>query len=302
MKTVFLSVIRKKRFYVLALLAALLAWVWSMMDMRLSAEAFQDALADNPYGYQADVCLMESDGRKLCYTEIGNDSLPLIVFIHGAPSSSAFWKDMLKDSLLLSKAKLLAVDRPGYGYSGYGKPETSVRKQASLIARLIQEKSALHSAIVLHGSSYGGTVAARIAMDFPHLVDGLLLQSASVAPGKEKTYQFTHITENTWLRWLLPGSIHVANQEKLTHKMELDSMARLWNRIKAAVVVLHGKSDGLIYPENAFFAQERLTNASFLDVAVLEGRKHDLLWTKRDLLIQSLVKLLQLGEKQGAAR
>ncbi|HMQ48775.1 MAG TPA: alpha/beta hydrolase [Saprospiraceae bacterium] len=302
MKTILFKAIRKKRYYALLLALGFLAWVWSFMDMRLSAEAFQEALADNPYGYQADVCAIEGDGRTLCYTEIGNDSLPLIVFIHGAPSSSSFWKDMLKDSLLLSKAKLLAVDRPGYGYSGYGKPETSVRKQASLIARLIQEKSALHSAIILHGSSYGGTVAARIAMDFPHLVDGLLLQSASVAPGKEKTYQFTYITENTWLRWLLPGSIHVANQEKLTHQIELDSMANLWNRIKAAVVVLHGKSDGLIYPENAFFAQERLTNASFLDVKVLENRKHDLLWTRRDLLIKSLEQLLHLGEKQALNR
>ncbi|MEQ8706817.1 MAG: alpha/beta hydrolase [Phaeodactylibacter sp.] len=272
------------------------------MEMRISTPTYERILADNPLGLNAEFGTLITEDRELRYLEIGRDSMPLIVFIHGAPSSSSFWRTFLRDSSLLGKAKLMAVDRPGYGYSGYGSPEISVKKQAALIAEVIRQKRGQHPSVILHGSSYGGTVAARIAMDFPDLVDGLLLQSASLMPGKEKTFLFTHITKHWPFQWLLPGSIHVANMEKLSHKMQLDSMAGLWGRIKSAAIVLHGDSDNLIYPENAIFAKERLVNASFLELKLLDGRKHDLLWTKRQLLEQSLEKLLQIttGHYTGA--
>lgn len=287
--------LRKKRLYFSVAAFLFFVYAYDFMEMRASSETFGRVLSDNAFGYEAHFDYYEAEGRKLRYLEIGSDSLPLVVFIHGAPSSSSFWKGLLRDSSLLSRAKLLAVDRPGYGYSGYGDPEVSVRKQAELIANIIREKRGRHPSVILHGSSYGGTVAARIAMDFPALADGLLLQSASVAPGEEKTYLFSHITENWLLRWLLPGSIHVANAEKLSHKVQLDSMANLWNRIRSSVIVLHGKADSLIYPSNALFAKERLNNASYLEVQMLEGRKHDLLWTKRELLLMSLNKLIELA-------
>lgn len=285
---------KKKRIYFSVAALLFFLYAYDFMEMRISSETFQHILSENPFGYQATFDYYEADGRKVRYLEIGNDSLPLIVFIHGAPSSSSFWKGFLRDSSLLAQAKLLAVDRPGYGYSGYGQPEESVKKQAELIAGIIREKRGHHPAVILHGSSYGGTVAARIAMDFPKLVDGLLLQSASVAPGEEKTYDFSYITEHFLLRWMLPGSIHVANREKLSHKIQLDSMANLWGRIRAAAIVLHGDADGLIYPRNAFYARERLTNAAYLEMQMLPGNKHDLLWSQRSLLETSLEKLLKL--------
>jgi pimeloyl-ACP methyl ester carboxylesterase len=288
------KLIQKKRTYFSLAFILLMFYAYDFMELRVSTPTFQRMLMDNPFQYEASFDYVEEDGRKLRYLEIGQDSLPLIMFIHGAPSSSSFWKSMLRDSSLLSQAKLMAVDRPGYGYSGYGQPETSVKRQAAIIAKVLRQKRKQHKSIILHGSSYGGTVAARLAMDFPDLVDGLLLQSASVMPGREKTYSFSHITETWFLRWMLPGSIHVANAEKLSHKMQLDSMSGLWDRIKSAAIILHGDSDGLIYPENAHYAYERMKNAAFLEIKMLRGRKHDLLWTKRQLLEQSLIKLLDV--------
>ena len=288
------KMLRKKRTYFSLAFLLFLIYSYDFMELRMSNGAMERLLSENPFGYEATVGFYETPERKVRYLEVGNDSLPLIVFIHGAPSSSSFWKTFLQDSSLLSKAKLMAVDRPGYGYSGYGKVETSVKKQANYIASILEQKRAQHTSIVVHGSSYGGTVAARLAMDHPELVDGLLLQSASVMPGREKTYQFSHITEHWLLRWALPGSIHVANLEKLSHKMELDAMSNLWNRIRSASIILHGDADPLIYPENATYANERLKNASFSELIMVPGRKHDLLWTKRELLVNSLEKLLDI--------
>jgi pimeloyl-ACP methyl ester carboxylesterase len=290
--------LRKKRTYLSFALFGFLIYSYDFLELRLTDDTFIERLNDNPYGYTAEIHRTEVDGHPMRYIEIGDDNLPLIVFIHGAPSSSSFWETMLEDSILLKNAKLLAVDRPGYGYSNFGRPDTSIQHQAALIAAVIKTKRAQHDQIILHGSSYGGTVSARLAMDYPELVDGVLFQSASLAPGEEKTYLFTHLTASWPLNWLIPRTLHVANHEKLSHRSQLQKMVPLWNRIKSACMILHGTDDQLIYPVNAWFAKERLVNASFLEFKMLEGRKHDLLWNKRDLLIQSLLKLIKVTKNK----
>jgi len=292
------KIMSKKRFYLFLLLIGIFIFTFDFLKMRMSNEALFQHLKSNPFGYEAKINYHIEDNAQIRYVEIGSDSLPLVVFVHGAPSSSAFWRDFLVDSTLLSNAKLLAVDRPGYGYSNFGRPETSVQRQAELISKVIRSKRKQHQQIIVHGSSYGGTLCARLAMDYPELVDGMLLQSASVAPGKEKTYSISYWTSHWTLSWAVPGALHVANNEKLSHERELNHMQPLWDNIKSATIVLHGLADSLIYPENALFAKEKLVNASFLDVQMLKDRGHDLLWTQPNLLKISILRLIDITKQK----
>lgn len=286
------NLFRRKRFYLPIVLIVFLMYAYNFLSMRLSDQSLRNTVQKNPFHLKANINYYHTKDRRVRYIEVGQDSLPLIVFIHGAPSSSRFWDGMLTDSLLLCNAKMLAVDRPGYGYSGYGNPEISVQKQAKIIADIIRQKRATASKIILHGSSYGGTVAARIAMDYPDLIDGLLLQSASVAPGEEKTYEISYYTTQWATEWIVPGALKVANHEKLSHQSQLEKMRSLWQRIKVPTIVLHGALDKLIYPKNAEYARQMLTNARSVDMIMVKKSAHDLLWTRRDLLIASLLKLL----------
>jgi pimeloyl-ACP methyl ester carboxylesterase len=188
---------------------------------------------------------------------------------------------------------MLAIDRPGYGYSGLGCPDTNVAHQASLIARVLQKFRATRRKIILHGSSYGGTVAARIAMDYPELIDGLLLQSASMAPGAEKIFWLSYPTSHWSLRWLIPATFRVANAEKLSHRSQLEAMAPRWERIAVPTIILHGSEDGLIYPENAYYACDRLSCVPSLEMYMAPGRGHDLLWTTPQIIRAALLRLLQ---------
>lgn len=294
------NILWRKRFYFLLTLSALLFSIYHFSTLRYGDEGLISQLNDNPFGYEAEVSYYQYGDRPMRYVEIGDDSKPLIVFVHGAPSSSAFWEDLMVDSSLLHNAKLLAVDRPGYGFSGFGRPEISVRRQAEAIAPILREKRAEHDRIIVHGSSYGGTVSARLAMDYPELVDGVLLQSASVAPEKEKTYWISYPTSHWAFKWLVPGAFRVANAEKLAHADQLRAMAKLWHRVRGAVIIAHGTADGLIYPDNACYAESQLTNASFLETNMFKGRGHDLLWTKTDFLKRSLLKLLHVTRKDTA--
>ncbi len=284
--------LRKKRFYALTILFGFLVFSYNFLELRMNDKSLEEELSQNAFNYQAEVNYLQFKDRKIRFVEVGSDELPLIVFIHGAPSSSSFWLSYMKDSVLLSNAKLLAVDRPGYGYSGFGSPETSIAKQAEYIAPIIRAKRTIHKKIIIHGSSYGGTLTARLAMDYPELMDGVVFQSASLAPGKETTYWITHPTSAWPLKWIIPTTFRIANEEKLSHKSELIKMEPLWDKISAYVTILHGKSDGLIFPENALFAQEHLKNALGLKLKLVEDAGHDLAWTQRDLIINSLLEIL----------
>jgi pimeloyl-ACP methyl ester carboxylesterase len=208
---------------------------------------------------------------------------------------------MLRDSTLRKRANLLAIDRPGYGGSGLGVPMINVKDQAANVAAIIQQLRIGDQPVVLHGSSYGGTVSARIAMDFPELIDGLLLQSASTAPLEEFTYWISHPTSHWSLRWLLPRAIQTANAEKLSHREQLEDMKSNWENIDASTVILHGTDDWLIYPPNAYYSCDQLVNANKVVHHMVEGKQHDLLWTAPNLLKQYLVELLSdvIRERNG---
>lgn len=237
---------------------------------------------------------LEGKDRKLRYLQVGNDSTkPLLTFIHGSPSSSAFWVKMMQDSTLRARANLLAIDRPGYGGSGLGIPMISVKKQAEYVAAVIRERQMGDGQpVLLHGSSYGGTVSARIAMDYPELIDGLLLQSASMAPKEEYTYWITHPTSRWPLSQLIPPALRTANNEKLNHQEQLEDMADRWENIDAHTVVIHGTDDWLIYPPNAYFACDQLENAQSLVHHMVDGGEHDLIYRTPKLLKRYLNRLL----------
>ena len=84
------------------------------------------------------------------------DSLPLVVMVHGSPGASDAFLDYLVDTALTRKARLVAYDRPGFGYTaGFGKPEPSLEAQADAV-QTIADQLAPGQKIILVGHSLGG--------------------------------------------------------------------------------------------------------------------------------------------------
>ena len=285
-------VYRKKRFFTILLLIVGLAWFRDFLEFKAGDHVLLDSINRNAFGYSLKIDHLNADNRSIRYAEIGNDSLPLLFFIHGAPSSIGFWKDLMRDSSLLSRAQLAAVDRPGYGSSGLGYPVTSLQAQASMIRQVLEKYRKLHRKIILVGSSYGGTLAARMAMDFPDLVDGVVFISASLAPGRETTYDITYWTDHPALNWIIPRSLHSANREKLSHRLELQKMETLWPRIQQNIILLQGKRDGLIFPVNASYAFQHLVNAASVEIRWGNGLGHNYIWKGRQQVKKALFDML----------
>ena len=106
--------------------------------------------------------------------------LPPIVFLHGA-STSLFDPMFSFRDRLQGRAKLLFVDRPGHGGSDAGGDENILPDgQADAIARLMKARGIPKAIIVSH--SFGGAIAAALAVRHPEMVSGLVFLSPAVYP------------------------------------------------------------------------------------------------------------------------
>lgn len=106
--------------------------------------------------------------------------LPPILFIHGA--SASLYDPMFSFlEKLRGRAKLLFVDRPGHGNSDIGgKANILPDGQADAIAQLMKKRGVPRAIIV--GHSFGGAIAASLAVRHPEMVAGLVFLSPAVYP------------------------------------------------------------------------------------------------------------------------
>ena len=219
---------------------------------------------------------------------------PVILFVHGAPSSLSFFSEFFKDTMLLNRAQLVAVDRPGYGFSDYGRVETSIIRQANFLQPLIDRyRKAPYLMIV--GSSYGGSVSARLAMNNPGRVNHVVFVSSALGPGLERTYPISYLADSPLVHWSVPPLLRLANDEKLAHRKALEAILPDWPKIKANITMLHGQRDDLVYPTNVSFAQAHLVNARVKQFLLPENR-HDIVFNKREYMTQIILDILNRRE------
>ena len=235
----------------------------------------------------------ESEARTIRFMETtvpGDSALPVVLFVHGAPSSLSFFNAFFKDTTLLNRARLVAVDRPGYGYSDFGWVETSIVRQAMFLQPLIDRYKKAPFLMVV-GSSYGGSVSARLAMNNPGRVDHVVFVSSALGPGLERTYPISYLADSRLIRWVVPTLLRLANDEKLAHRQALEALLPDWPKIRANITMLHGQQDDLVYPTNVTFARKQLVNARVKQF-LLPDNRHDIVFNKREYMTGILLNIL----------
>jgi pimeloyl-ACP methyl ester carboxylesterase len=247
---------------------------------------------------QPNIGYYEARGRKVRYVGVGDSPEATVLFIHGAPSSMSYWKGYLSDSVLLSRATLYAVDRPGYGYSGLADPLPDLAAQAGIIKLILDSLHKAHHPVIVVGVSYGAPIACRLTMDYPELVDGLIVMAPPLGPGREEYFWFTHPVESPLVHWVVPRMLQSANREKVHHKEELTKMLPLWGRIHVPVIYMQGQEDGLVDTSNASFAREHLTNVPSLDIRMIPGRGHLIAFAEKDRVEKAILEMLDICERR----
>lgn len=273
----------------IACFAVLMVVLHACMTFRMSEKEISRHFKDKNVDVRQDA--FKVGNRTQHFVTTGKEDRSTVVFIHGSPGSLSAFIDFLSDSVLLSRGYLVSIDRPGFGYSNFGNAEPSLKEQARLLSPLLELRKE-HRPLILVGHSLGGPLIARLAMDYPDLVDGLIIVAGSVDPELEPNERWFRVPLATpFLSWLLPLSFKASNDEILEAKKELEFMLPLWKNIKCPVIVLQGMKDKLVPPGNADFAERMLINA---DVKVVrkEEVNHFIPWTHPEMIKQAVIELL----------
>jgi pimeloyl-ACP methyl ester carboxylesterase len=150
---------------------------------------------------------LDLSGARLYYYAAGTRGAGVpVVFLHGFPTSSHLWNDVVP--LMPSGHRLVLPDLLGYGRSDRpGNRRVDVRGHAERIIELFDELRIARACVVGHG--LGGGVAQSIAIRYPHRVSHLCLID-SVAFDRWPTLEARIARAALPIARLLPSAVFMA--------------------------------------------------------------------------------------------
>lgn len=217
------------------------------------------------------------------------DAETTIIFIHGAPGASDSFYSYLADLSLIDKAQLISLDRPGYGYSSYGKPTVSITDQAEAVMSII--KSIQSKKIILVSHSYGCAVAGVLAAQRPDLIQANVMLCPVIDPAAEKIFFFSSWPSLPMIKNLFSGAIQVSSFEKMSHAAELEDIEYLWSKTEVPTMLYHGEKDWIAPIENAYYLDDKI-DSTFLTVDVDKEASHFIVWEQHDKVVQKILEFL----------
>ena len=120
---------------------------------------------------------VDISGLKMFYREAGAPDAPVILLLHGFPSSSRMFTTLFP--LLSSRYRLIAPDFPGFGHSDAPSPQEfsyTFDRLAEYVVGLVDHLGI--SRYTLYLQDYGGPIGFRMAAANPTKVAALVIQNA----------------------------------------------------------------------------------------------------------------------------
>lgn len=121
------------------------------------------------------------NGLNIFYREAGPKDAPTILLLHGFPTSSFMFRNLIED--LKGKYHLIAPDYPGFGYSSFPKVDEFDYTFDNL--SVVIEKFVGVAGIKkfsLYIQDYGSPVGLRMVTRRPELLECLIVQNANAYP------------------------------------------------------------------------------------------------------------------------
>ncbi|MDN3588666.1 alpha/beta hydrolase [Pedobacter aquatilis] len=119
------------------------------------------------------------EDTEILYREAGDPGKPVILLLHGFPSSSHMYRNLI--TKLGSEYHLIAPDYPGFGMSSSPSPETfsyTFDHLSEIMEKFIDNLKL--TSLTFYLQDYGGPIGFRIAKRRPELVKGLIIQNANM--------------------------------------------------------------------------------------------------------------------------
>jgi pimeloyl-ACP methyl ester carboxylesterase len=145
---------------------------------------------------------VEADGVEVFYRVAGDPSAPVVLLLHGFPTSSFMFHDLIPR--LADQFRLIAPDLPGFGFTEV----TEKRKYTYSFATLARTLEAFTDALdlkryAIYIFDYGAPTGLRLAMAHPERVSAIVSQNGNAyeeglgdAWGPIRTYWSAPTAEN----------------------------------------------------------------------------------------------------------
>lgn len=160
-------------------------------------------------------------GEQMAYRAAGETDAPVALFLHGNPTSSFIWRDILP--LVATEARAVAPDLIGFGQSG--KPEIAYDfvEHAAYLEAFVDELGIERAYLV--AQDWGTALAFHLAARRPELVCGLaFMEFIRPTPAWERFHQSEQaralfqalrspagealvLEQNVFVERILPGSV-----------------------------------------------------------------------------------------------
>jgi pimeloyl-ACP methyl ester carboxylesterase len=118
------------------------------------------------------------DGVEVAYREAGPEGAPVVLLLHGFPTSSHMFRDLIP--AIAHRYRVIAPDYPGYGYSGSPPPDRftyTFDNIARVLQGFVEAKGLTRFSIYMQ--DFGGPIGFRLATSRPERVSALIIQNAN---------------------------------------------------------------------------------------------------------------------------
>lgn len=144
-------------------------------------EATASDTPDTPGAFETSLVRYGTEGIRgleIFYREAGTPGAPQLVLLHGFPTSSHMFRDLIPE--LADDFHVIAPDYPGYGLSSMpavDEFEYSFANIASVVDTLLERRGFDRYALYL--MDYGAPIGFRLAEEHPERVTGFVIQNGN---------------------------------------------------------------------------------------------------------------------------
>jgi pimeloyl-ACP methyl ester carboxylesterase len=174
------------------------------------------------------------NGLNIAYREAGNPAHPKLVLLHGFPSSSHQYRNLIP--ALADRFHVISPDYPGFGNSDFPDPSKfsyTFDNLAEVVERFLRLKG--FERFGLYAQDYGGPVGFRVVTENPESLEWLIIQNTNA-------YEVGFTAAWGGLRDALWHKRSAENEAAVAGLLEFDTVK---------TVYLHGsKEPKLISPDN----------------------------------------------------
>ena len=121
---------------------------------------------------------VEADGIEVFYRSAGDASAPVVLLLHGFPTSSFMFRDLIPR--LADQYRVIAPDLPGFGFTQVPQGRKYVYSFDALAGTIHAFTSALNlSRYAIYVFDYGAPTGFRLAMQHPERVTAIVSQNGN---------------------------------------------------------------------------------------------------------------------------